>query len=118
MALAGVEAKYKTELQGSQSMAASYQSMVDGMTRIMVSPDMDAPAKQAAIDKLRTLYGGALALQSDISGLELGALLSGATNDGTGLPPAPAPGAAPAPAPTPAPAPPPIDYWYSREGGA
>jgi hypothetical protein len=93
MALAGVEAKYKTELQASQSMAASYQSMVDGMSRIMVSPDLDKDAKQEAINKLRTLYGGALALQSDISGLELGALLSGAT----GLPPTLAPGAAPAP---------------------
>jgi len=110
MALAGVEAKYKTELQGSQSMAASYQSMVDGMTRIMVSPDMDAPAKQTAINNLTTLYNNTLQMQSDVSGLELGTLLAPEAVGGT---PAPAPGAAPAPAPTPAPAPPLFDYWYS-----
>ncbi len=75
--LAGIEAEYKNQLQASQSMAASYQSMVDGMSRIMISPDMDAAAKQKAIDNLTTLYRGALAMQSDITGLELGLLLNG-----------------------------------------
>ena len=111
MALAGVEAKYKTELQASQSMAASYQSMVDGMSRIMVSPDLDKDAKQEAINKLRTLYSGALALQSDISGLELGTLLDDASNDGT---PEPQPGD---PATTPAPAAPPSRYEYPYQVG-
>ncbi len=109
VALAGIEAKYKNELQANQSMAASYQSMVDGMTRIMVSPDMDKEAKQKAIGNLTTLYNNSLKMQSDVSGLELGTLLS---PDQVGGPPAPAP------APTPAPAPPLFDYWYSSEGGA
>jgi hypothetical protein len=102
MELAKVEAKYKNELQANQSMAASYQSMVDGMTRIMVSPDLDAPAKQKAIGNLTSLYNSSLAMQSDISGLEIGSLLAPEELGGT---PAPEPGAAPAPAPTPAPAP-------------
>ncbi len=97
--LAGIEAKYKEKLQTNQSMAASYQSMVDGMTRIMVSPDMDAAAKQSAIGNLTTLYNNALQMQSDITGLELGTLLAPEAVGGT---PAPAPGAAPAPAPAPA----------------
>lgn len=102
MALMAVEAKYKNELQASQSMAASYQSMVDGMSRIMISPDMDAPAKQAAIGNLTTLYNGALKMQADITGLDLGSLLA---PDAAGGGPAPAPtsGAVTAPAPAPSP---------------
>ena len=97
-ALAGIEAKYKTELQANQSMAASYQSMVDSFTRVMVSPDLDASAKQKVIGNLTTLYNNTLKMQSDVSGLELGKLLAPEAVGGT---PAPAPGAAPAPAPTP-----------------
>jgi len=98
VALAGIEAKYKNELQANQSMAASYQSMVDSFTRVMVSPDLDAAAKQKAIGNLTTLYNNSLQMQSDVSGLELGKLLAPEAVGGT---PAPAPGAAPAPAPTP-----------------
>lgn len=113
VALATMEAKYKNELQANQSMAASYQSMVDSFTRVMVSPDLDAPAKQAVIGNMTTLYNNTLQMQSDVSGLELGTLLAPEALGGT---PAPTPGAAPAPAPTPAPAPPP--FYYENPGGA
>ena len=73
--LADIEAKYKNELQANQSMAASYQSMVDSFTRVMVSPDMDADAKNSAIGNLTTLYGNTLKMQADVSGLKLGELL-------------------------------------------
>ena len=73
--LAGIEAEYKGKLQASQSMASSYQSMVDGMTRIMGSPDLDEAAKRKAIGNLTRLYKGAMDMQSDITGLELGTLL-------------------------------------------
>ena len=76
MALAAVEAKYKNELQASQSMAASYQGMVDSFTRVMLSPDLDAAAKQKAIGNLTTLYNNTLQMQSDVSGLQLGSLLA------------------------------------------
>ena len=111
-ALMAVEAKYKNELQASQSMAASYQSMVDGMSRIMVSPDMDAAAKQKAIGNLTTLYNNALQMQSDVSGLELGSLLAPEAVGGT---PAPAPGAAPPPAPSQADD---LLGWWEHPGGA
>ncbi len=114
-ALMELEAKYKGELQASQSMAASYQSMVDGISRIMVSPDLDEAAKQKAIGNLTTLYNNALQMQSVVSGLNLGELLA---PDAVGGTPAPAPGAAPAPAPTPAPAPPLFDWNSYNTHGA
>jgi len=120
MAMAQLEAKYKNELQASQSMAASYQSMVDSFTRVMLSPDMDAGAKQAAIGNLTTLYNNTLAMQSDVSGLQLGALMSGDLPDGQAGPPAPSPataGLTPVPQPAPAPAPAPYED-YGNPGGA
>lgn len=94
--LADINNRFRAQLQGSQSMAASYQSMVDGITRIMVDPNMDAGAKQAAINNLTTLYNNALSMQSQVTGLELGSLLTPGDLGG---------GAAPAPAPAPAPTP-------------
>ena len=100
--LAGIEAKYRNQLQSNQSMAASYQSMVDSFTRVMTNPDMDAAAKQAAIGNLTTLYNNTLQMQSDVSGLQLGTLLTPGAVGGTPAA-SPAPAAAPAPAPRPAP---------------
>ena len=99
MALAGIEAKYKKELQGSQSMAATYQSMVDSFTRVMMSPDLDEKAKIKVTGDLTQLYKNNLAMQKDVSGLNLGELLAFETKGGT----APAPGSTTAPAPAPAP---------------
>ena len=95
--LAGIEARYKEKLQTNQSMAASYQSMVDSYTRGMTNPDMDAAAKQATIGNLTTLYNNTLQMQSDITGLQLGTLLAPEAVGGASA-------AAPAPAPAPAPA--------------
>lgn len=74
--LAELDNKFRVQLQGSQSMASSYQSMVDGITRVMVDPSMDTAAKQAAINNLTTLYNNTLTMQSDLTGLDLGELLS------------------------------------------
>ena len=74
-ALADIEARYKTGMQTSSSMANTYQSMIDNISRVMADPDMDGPAKQAAIGNLTTLYNGALENQEAISGLDLGELL-------------------------------------------
>lgn len=74
--LADIEANYKNQMQTSQSVAASYQSMVDNITRIMANPDLDAGAKQAAINNLTKLYNNAMQMQSQVSGLQLGSLLS------------------------------------------
>lgn len=79
--LAEMEAKYKNELQASQSMAASYQSMVDSYTRVMLNPDLDADAKKTVTGNITQLYENTLRMQSDVSGLELGTIL-GAPDDG------------------------------------
>lgn len=95
--LADIEQKYKVGMQTSASMASTYQSMIDSITQIMANTDLDAPAKQAAIDNMTVLYDAALKSQEAISGLDLGDLL--VFDDA----PAPAPSPAPAPAPAPAP---------------
>lgn len=74
--LADIEAKYKNQLQSNASMAQSYQSMVDSYTRVMLDPNMDAAAKTAAIGSLTTLYNNTLKMQADVSGLQLGKLLT------------------------------------------
>ncbi len=104
VALANIEATYKNQMQTSQSMAASYQSMVESMTKIMQDPDLDAAGKQKAIDNITTLYNNALAMQSNVSGLNLGSLLSPTQVGGTGSPtavPASSSGSGKASIPTP-----------------
>jgi hypothetical protein len=73
--LADIEARYKNQLQTSASMSSTYQSMIDGITRIMLDQNLDASGKQAAIGNLTTMYNGAMQQQSAITGLNLGSLL-------------------------------------------
>ena len=126
MAMAQLEAKYKNELQASQSMAASYQSMVDSFTRVMLSPDLSGDVdpktglspKQTALNNITQLYENTLRMQSDVSGLNLGTLMSGDLPDGQAGPPAPSPATAGlTPVPQPAPAPAPYED-YGNPGGA
>lgn len=88
--LADIEAKYKVQMQTSQSMASTYQSMIDGITRVMADKDLDATAKQNAINVLTQQVNNVMGMQSQITGLNLGSLLV-----------APSAGS-PAPAPAPA----------------
>ena len=83
--LANLEAKYKNELQANQSMAASYQSMVDSYTRVMMSPDLDADAKATVTGNITQLYENTLRMQADISGLQIGSLL-GVPDNAAGSP--------------------------------
>ena len=76
-ALAELNNKFKVQLQAGSSMAASYQSMVDGITRIMVDPNLDVEGKHASVENLRVLYNNTLIMQSELTGLDLGTLLSG-----------------------------------------
>lgn len=73
--LAQIEAQYKTQMQTSSSMSSTYQSMIDGITRIMQDKDLDGPGKQQAIANLTTMYNGAMQQQQAITGLNLGSLL-------------------------------------------
>jgi hypothetical protein len=111
MALANLEAKYKNELQANQSMASSYQSMVDSFTRVMLDPNLDAAGKEAATKNLTGLYNNTLAMQADVSGLQLGQLLAPEAFAAVPASPA-APAAAPAAAPVAAPAPAPASDYY------
>jgi hypothetical protein len=74
--LADLERQYRVQMQTSQSMAASYQSLVDSATRTMLDPSLDADGKAAVIGNLVTLYNNTLKMQSELTGLNLGELLS------------------------------------------
>lgn len=76
MQLAEIENKWRTQIQTSASMANSYQQLTDGITRIMMDPELDGPSKQAAIGNLTTLYNNTLTMQSTLTGLNLGPLLN------------------------------------------
>lgn len=74
--MAQIEADFKTRMQTSQSLAQSYQSMVEQVTKIMSNNEMNADAKQASIDNLTTLYRNAMDIQSDVTGIGIGTLLA------------------------------------------
>lgn len=103
--MAETEAKWRQSMQTSASMAQTYQGFIDNVTQIMASPDLDGPAKQAAIDNLRVLFDNNMKSQEAISGLELGSLVGdmGGSTGGTTKPGETKPGAQPVPPKTAAP---------------
>ena len=94
--LAGINNQFRVQLQASQSMAATYQGMVDSISKVMTDPNMDAAAKQAQINNLTTLYNNALGMQSKVTGLDLGSLLNPGDVASTGAPVSPVAPVAPA----------------------
>ena len=84
--LAELNNKYRVQLQTSSAMAATYQNLVDGITRVMINPDATADTKIKQVDDLRGLYNGALDLQSKLTGLDLGHLLGGGATASTPTP--------------------------------
>lgn len=71
-----MQSQYNVQMQTSNSMASTYQSLVSNITAIMQDQNLDAGAKQSAISNLTSMYNNALQMQSSISGLNLGSLLS------------------------------------------
>ena len=104
--LANIEAQYKDQMQASASMAQSFQSYMDSITKVIQDQGItDVNVKNSLINQLSENYKGMFAVQSQVTGVDLTGLLG---NGGTTSPaPAPAtgtPAAGPAPA-TGAPAP-------------
>jgi hypothetical protein len=93
--LANIEAQYKQSLETSAGMTRTYQTMIEQIAGIMAQKDMDAASKQTAINHLTTLYNGALKVQEQVSGLELGSLLNPADFGVPESAGAPAPAASP-----------------------
>lgn len=73
--LGALQARYQNQMQSSQSMAATYQSLVDSVTKIIQDPNMDGPAKQQQINNLTDMYNNSMQAQANISQLNLGTLL-------------------------------------------
>ena len=108
-AIEQMDAQYKIQMQTSNSMALTYQSMISEMSKVMADQNMDGPSKATAIENLRQMYSDSLAVQSQVSGLKLGSIISptsfGDVGGGSNSPTPGAPGNAPPPAPAPAPPP-------------
>jgi hypothetical protein len=77
--LADFEAKYKTSMQTSASMAQSYQSYMNSVTEVILNKDLDGDVKASMIAQLGSSYNSTFKLQQQISGLNLGELLTGGT---------------------------------------
>lgn len=74
--LAEIQAKYNVQMQTSGSMANTYQSYINQVGAIMADPNLDAAGKQTAINNLNTMMNNSMAMQSSISGLNLGSLIN------------------------------------------
>lgn len=81
--IAAFEAKYRTTMQASSSMAASYQQYITSATNITLDPNLDAASKQAMLKQLGDTYDGMFQMQKTITGLDLGKLLPGSTITGS-----------------------------------
>jgi hypothetical protein len=71
-----MQSQYNVQMQTSNSMSSTYQSMISGISQIMGNKDLNAEAKQAAINNMMSMYNDSMQVQSQISGLNLGSILS------------------------------------------
>ena len=96
--LAGIEAEFKTQMQASQSSAAMYSETIKSIGTIMTDKDMDATAKQNAINQQMSALRNSLALQAAITEIPGLADLIGGVSAGVGgnnSAPVPAPATVP-----------------------
>lgn len=74
--LATIEANYKTLMQSSASASDIYKQSLANITNITMNPDMDATAKQAAVNQQVELLRDGMAVSSAINGLNLQDILT------------------------------------------
>lgn len=67
--LAATEATYKNEMQASASANEIFQQTTKNIADIMANPDLDATAKQKAVDTQKNYLQGALAILSATSNI-------------------------------------------------
>lgn len=67
--LASIEAEYKNQMQASASANEIFQQTTKNIADIMANPDLDATAKQKAVDIQRGYLKGAMAILSATSGI-------------------------------------------------
>lgn len=67
--LAEVEAKYRTQMQASQSGSSLYSQMIQSIGSVLQDTGLDAGAKQNAINQITGLMDQAIKLQSAASGV-------------------------------------------------
>lgn len=73
--LADMQAKYNVQMQSSASMANTYTALINQSAAVMSDQNLDFAGKQAALNSLTKVFNNAMAVQSSISGLDLGTLL-------------------------------------------
>jgi hypothetical protein len=85
--LAQIEAQYHDQMQASQSASNLFSQITQNITNISASKDMDAAAKQAAVDNQLLLLRNGMSINGAISNLNLSDLLD--FSGSTPVPPAP-----------------------------
>lgn len=98
--LADIQAQYNVKMQASASMAQTYQAYTNQMAAIMTDPNLDGAGKQTALDNMTQLLRNAMAMQSSVSGLDLGTIEDSFKSDNLDTKAA-TPGLVGAPAPAP-----------------
>jgi hypothetical protein len=87
--ITNLEGKWRLQIQSTASAGDAYRQMINSIGSVITDPNMDAGAKQAAINQLGGMFNDYMELQSHMSGLDLGDIL---VFDTTAAAPAPAPG--------------------------
>lgn len=73
--LGEIEASYKNLVQTNDSAGKLYQQVVDATNAILTSGDLDADAKQSAIDKQMTLLQSGLTIMGEVGNIDIASLL-------------------------------------------
>lgn len=74
--VARLQAQYNVQMQTSASMSTTFQNYIAQSGAIMQDPNLDETGKATAMANLNTEVNNAMALNSNISGLNLGSLLN------------------------------------------
>lgn len=81
--LANIQAQYSEALQSSQSAQAIFSSIVGNISSIMTNKDMDADAKQAAVNQQQTMLQDGMAVAGAVANVDLTGLLNFTPSDST-----------------------------------
>jgi hypothetical protein len=73
--LANIQAQYQEALQSSQSASDIYKTIVGNISSIMTNKDMDASAKQTAVNQQTALLQSGLKVAGAVSNVDLSSLL-------------------------------------------
>ncbi len=113
IALANIDATWRKEVNGSQTLQGSWNSMMNNIQAIQNNANLDGPAKATLVQNTLDAFGAYATFFSKTTGIDVGPLLDfGTVNPATGTSPGAAPntgaGSSPGAGVSPGAGPPPI----------